>query len=172
MLVQINDPVIVGPSNSFNEIPVLPDDGSWAGPRTAHGGILYSYDDGNPERIIVDDAIVPIPQRLNVGDHFAGSVIGVVDYNFGLFMVELTQSPTVVSGGLAKETTASHDRSSVRKAARSSPFRGARSRRRCSTGSSPPPRPNPNPCVSCSRPTLRTRSYSYSAGSRKRWSTA
>src|SRR5205085_2548109 len=40
MLVQINDPVIVGPTNSFNEIPVLPDDGSWAGPRTAHGGIL------------------------------------------------------------------------------------------------------------------------------------
>src|SRR5438552_1087005 len=107
MLVQINDPVIVGPSNSFNEIPVLPDDGSWAGPRTAHGGILYSYDDGNPERIIVDDAIVPMPQRLNVGDHFAGSVTGVVDYNFGLFMVELTQSPTVVSGGLAKEMTAS-----------------------------------------------------------------
>src|SRR5438105_258114 len=101
MLVQINDPVIVGPSNSFNEIPVLPDDGSWAGPRTAHGGILYSYDDGNPERIIVDDAIVPMPQRLNVGDHFAGSVTGVVDYNFGLFMVELTESPTVVSGGLA-----------------------------------------------------------------------
>ena len=107
MLVQINDPVIVGPSNSFNEISVLPDDGSWAGPRTAHGGILYSYDDGNPERIIVDDAIVPMPQRLNVGDHFAGSVTGVVDYNFGLFMVELTQSPTVVSGGLAKEMTAS-----------------------------------------------------------------
>src|SRR6184192_280556 len=107
MLVQINDPVIVGPTNSFNEIPVLPDDGTWAGPRTAHGGILYSYADGNPERIIVDDGIVPMPQRLNVGDHFAGSVTGVVDYNFGLFMVELTQSPTVVSGGLAKEVTAS-----------------------------------------------------------------
>jgi len=56
MLVQINDPVIVGPTNSFNEIPVLPDNGSWAGPRTAHGGILYSYADGNPERIVVDDA--------------------------------------------------------------------------------------------------------------------
>jgi len=107
MLVQINDPVIVGPSNSFNEIPVLPDAGSWAGPRTAHGGILYSYGDGNPERVIVDDGIVPMPQGLNVGDHFAGSLTGVVDYNFGLFMVELTQSPTVISGGLAKETTAS-----------------------------------------------------------------
>jgi predicted extracellular nuclease len=106
MLVQINDPVIVGPTNSFNEIPVLPDNGSWAGPRTAHGGILYSYGDGNPERIIVDDAMVSIPGGLNVGDHFAGFVIGVVDYNFGLFMVELTQTPVRVPGLLAKETTA------------------------------------------------------------------
>jgi len=105
MLVQINAPVIVGPTNSFNEIPVLPDDGRWAGPRTAHGGILYSYGDGNPERIIVDDGIVPIPPGLNVGDHFAGSVTGVVDYNFGLFMVELTQSPIRVPGTLTKETT-------------------------------------------------------------------
>jgi len=105
MLVQINAPVIVGPTNSFNEIPVLPDDGTWAGPRTAHGGILYSYGDGNPERIIVDDGVVPIPPGLNVGDHFAGSVTGVVDYNFGLFMVELTQSPIRVPGTLTKETT-------------------------------------------------------------------
>ena len=103
MLVQINDPVIVGPTNSFNEIPVLPDNGSWAGPRTAHGGILYSYEDGNPERIVVDDAIVSIPGGLNVGDHFAGSVTGVVDYNFGLFMVELTQAPVRVPGLLTKE---------------------------------------------------------------------
>src|SRR5207253_9691074 len=103
--VQINDPVIVGPSSSFNEIPVLPDAGSWAGPRAAHGGILYSYGDGNPERVIVDDGIVPMPQGLNVGDHFAGSLTGVVDYNFGLFMVELTQSPVRVPGTLTKEIT-------------------------------------------------------------------
>ena len=107
MLVQINDPVIVGPSNTFNEIPVLPDNGSWAGPRTARGGILYStYGDANPERVIVDDAIVPIPGGMNVGDHFAGSLTGVVDYNFGLFLVELTQTPTVVPGLLAREATA------------------------------------------------------------------
>ena len=105
MLVQINDPVVVGPTNSFNEIPVLPDNGSWAGPRTAHGGILYSYADGNPERVVLDDAMVSIPGGLNVGDHFAGSVTGVVDYNFGLFMVELTQSPIRVPGPLTKETT-------------------------------------------------------------------
>jgi hypothetical protein len=105
MRVQINDAVIVGPTNAFNEIPVLPDDGSWAGPRTAHGGILYSYSDGNPERVIVDDAIVPFPGGLNVGDHFAGSITGVMDYNFGLFMVELTTAPVRVPGLITKETT-------------------------------------------------------------------
>src|SRR5439155_1329854 len=101
--VSVGDAVTV--NGSVNEIPVLPDDGTWAGPRTAHGGILYSYADGNPERIIVDDGIVPMPQGLNVGDHFAGSVTGVVDYNFGLFMVELTQSPVRVPGTLTKEIT-------------------------------------------------------------------
>jgi predicted extracellular nuclease len=105
MLVQINDPVITGPTNSFNEISVLPDNGSWAGPRTTHGGILYRYEDGNPERVIVDDAIASIPGGLNVGDHFAGFVTGVVDYNFGLFLVELTQTPIRVPGPLTKETT-------------------------------------------------------------------
>ena len=105
MLVQINNPVITGPTNSFNEISVLPDNGSWAGPRTTHGGILYRYEDGNPERVIVDDAIASIPGGLNVGDHFAGFVTGVVDYNFGLFMVELTQAPVRVPGPLTKETT-------------------------------------------------------------------
>src|SRR5207237_4796129 len=39
MIVQINDPVIVGPSNSFNDMPTLPDDAQWAGPRTARAGI-------------------------------------------------------------------------------------------------------------------------------------
>ena len=105
MLVRINDPVITGPTNSFNEIPVLPDDGAWASVRTAHGGILLRENDGNPERIIVDDAIVPIPGGLNVGDHFAGFLTGVVDYNFGLFLVELTQAPIRVPGPLTKETT-------------------------------------------------------------------
>ncbi|OLC20814.1 MAG: hypothetical protein AUH33_02955 [Chloroflexi bacterium 13_1_40CM_68_21] len=105
MLVQINDALVVGPTNSFNEIPVLPDGGAGAGPRTARGGILYgSYADGNPERIIVDDALVSFP-KVNVGDHFAGSIVGVMGYNFGNFMVELTAAPTAVAGGLARETT-------------------------------------------------------------------
>src|SRR2546427_1969938 len=110
MLVQVNDPFVVGPTNSFNEIPVLADGGTGTGPRSARGGIRYAgYDDGNPERIILDDEILKLAggtiPTVNVGDRFAGSVVGVLDYNFGNFMVELTAVPTAVSGGLAKETT-------------------------------------------------------------------
>ena len=110
MLVQVNDPVVVGPSNSFNEIPVLADNGSGAGPRTGRGGIRYAgYGDGNPERIILDDEVLKLSGRtiptVNVGDRFAGFVVGVLDYNFGNFMVELTAAPTAVPGSLTKETT-------------------------------------------------------------------
>jgi len=112
MLVRVNDPVIVGPTNSFNEIPVLADGGAGAGPRTARGGIRYgSYADPNPERIIVDDEILkaaglgPFPTGISVGDRFAGSLVGVVDYSFGNFMTELTALPTLIAAGTAAETT-------------------------------------------------------------------
>ena len=112
MRVEIPDPVIVGPSNNFNEISVLANDGAGATGRTARGGIKISASDKNPEKIIVDDEILKLtspslfPQQLSVGDHFAGSVVGVVDYNFGNFMVEATQAPTATYGGLAREVTA------------------------------------------------------------------
>ncbi|HEY1294144.1 MAG TPA: lamin tail domain-containing protein [Chloroflexota bacterium] len=110
MRVQINRPVVVGPSNDFNEIPVLADNGANASLRTPRGGILARGDDFNPERIIVDDEILaaahqPFPKGLNVGDSLGESVIGIVDYGFGNFMVELTTPPTRVNGGLQKEMT-------------------------------------------------------------------
>jgi uncharacterized protein len=40
MLVQLNNPVVVGPTNNFGEILVLADDGAGAGIRTARGGIV------------------------------------------------------------------------------------------------------------------------------------
>jgi hypothetical protein len=105
MRVQVNAAVAVD-ATEFGETPVLADNGAGAGPRTARGGILYSYGDGNPERIFLDDEIVrPVP-LLNVGDHFAGPVVGVVDYSFGNFKVELTAVPVRVADGVTRETTA------------------------------------------------------------------
>jgi predicted extracellular nuclease len=109
MLVQINNPVIVGPTNTFNEIPVLPDNGANASMRTGNGGILARSNDFNPERIIVDDEILKLSgktiPRVNVADRFNGALVGVVDYNFGNFMVELTDAPTVTPHNLQKEVT-------------------------------------------------------------------
>ncbi len=110
MLVSIPDPLITGPSNSFNEISVLANNGAGATSRSAHGGVIITAADKNPEKIVVDDEVLkvlglPFPTQINVGDRFAGSVTGVVDYNFGLFMVELTAAPTKVAGGLVRETT-------------------------------------------------------------------
>jgi uncharacterized protein len=110
MRVQINRPVVVGPTNSFNEIPVLADNGANASRRTPRGGILARANDFNPERIIIDDEILkitgqPFPQALNVGDSLGQSMFGIVDYSFGNFMVELTAPPLRTDGGLQKEVT-------------------------------------------------------------------
>ena len=110
MLVQLNTPVVVSPTNGFGEIVLLADYGANAGPRTVHGGIKVgdTYSDFNPERIVVDDAIVGVPDAplVNVGDSFSGAIVGVIDYSFSNFRVLNIQAlPAVAPGGLAREVT-------------------------------------------------------------------
>ncbi len=105
MRVQVDNPVAVGPQTSFGELPVV-DDTPSAGPRTPRGGVLLTPTDGNPERVILDDQILPTPPVANVGDHFDGPAVGVLDYNFGNFMLELTQPLVRVDSGLQREITA------------------------------------------------------------------
>ena len=104
MRVQINNAVAVGPTSSFAEIPVLSDDGANASIRTTRGGIVVRATDFNPERVFLGDAILT-PPTVNVGDHFSGPIVGVMDYSFGNFKLNITQAVTGVSGGLARETT-------------------------------------------------------------------
>jgi uncharacterized protein len=105
MRVQLNDAVAVGPRNSFGEIPVVGDDGANAGVRTPRGGVVVRPGDFNPERVFLDDSLAPTPVA-NVGDHFPGAVVGVMDYSFGNYKLEVTATPATLSGGLARETTA------------------------------------------------------------------
>jgi len=107
MRVQVNNPVATGPSTSFGEIPVLADDGAGASVRTTRKGIAIRSTDFNPERVVLDDAVLAgsTPKDVNVGDHFSGPAVGVLDYDFGNFKLELTSALTRVSGGLTPETT-------------------------------------------------------------------
>jgi hypothetical protein len=107
MLVGVNNAVVVGPTNDFGEIPVLADNGVNAGERTARGGIRVQPGDFNPERIIIDDALVSNPPQVNVGDTFNNLIAGVIDYSFGNFKLLNTAAlPTVTDRGLTPETTA------------------------------------------------------------------
>ena len=107
MRVQVNNPVAVGPTNSNRETFVLADDGAGASLRTNRGGIVVRPTDFNPERIQLDDTLLAGSSPLaHVGDHFSGPAIGILDYNFSNFEINLTAALTTVSGGLAREIAA------------------------------------------------------------------
>ncbi|MFC9972357.1 endonuclease/exonuclease/phosphatase [Spirillospora sp. NPDC127200] len=103
MRVRVEDAVAVGPSRA-GEVPVLPAGGAGAGVRTKRGGILLRADDPNPERVTLDDALVPLP-AMNVGDRLPGAADGVLDYGYGDFKLLLTATPARSGGGLAREET-------------------------------------------------------------------
>lgn len=103
MQVRLQDAVAVGPTR-FGELPVLPAGGAGAGTRTGRGGILQRDGDANPERVILDDALAPLPV-VNVGDRLPGDSVGVVDYALGHFKVLPTATPRHATGGLPREAT-------------------------------------------------------------------
>src|SRR4029078_4728386 len=106
MLLRVPDPVVVGPTNSFGEVWVLANDGAGAGVRTARQGIVVGPADFNPERIqLEDDIVLGATPAANVGDHFTTPAVGVLDYNFGNYELQLTSALARVDGGLVREVT-------------------------------------------------------------------
>lgn len=103
MRVQLNNAVAVGPTSDFGEIPVVGDNGSLAGVRSARGGLVIANTDFNPERVIVDDTLAATP-TVNVGDT-ASSIVGVMDYSFGNFKLLAATAPLFSNNGLSAEVT-------------------------------------------------------------------
>lgn len=101
MWLGLDQPGVTGLRSNFGELPVVP---AGSATRTTRGGIVLLEDDNNPERIMLDDVLAPIP-TAKVGDKLAGVVTGVLDYSFGNFKFQVSQTPTVVDGGLQREKT-------------------------------------------------------------------
>jgi uncharacterized protein len=101
MWLGMNSPEVTGPTSGFREIPVVPAGSSI---RTIRGGIVLRAGDNNPERVMVDDVLAPVP-TVKTGDKLAGLVTGVLDYSFGNFKWLTTPTPGVVDGGVQRETT-------------------------------------------------------------------
>ena len=102
MRVEVRNAVATGPTNNFGEISVIPDGGANASVRTTRGGIIVRPGDFNPERILLDDALVPLPD-VHTGANL-GTVVGVLDYSFGNFKLLATATP-IATGGVSRETT-------------------------------------------------------------------
>jgi predicted extracellular nuclease len=110
MRVQINDAVVIGPTNSFNETWVVGDNGVGSSPLTARNGILIQPGDFNPERIQLEDPLYPGGAAawpdLSVGARLTSPAIGIVDYNFGNFEVLVTDVYSVdTSTQVVREVT-------------------------------------------------------------------
>ncbi|GGC67853.1 endonuclease/exonuclease/phosphatase family protein [Hoyosella rhizosphaerae] len=107
MRVQVDSPEVVGPTNRFGEIVVIPAGGDESLVRTPNGGVVYAYDRPNAMRLHLDDRLLtdpPMPSA-NVGDTLDGSVVGIVDYSFGNFKVQVSDVPTVNPGAAARTAT-------------------------------------------------------------------
>ncbi|POM24719.1 hypothetical protein BTM25_33530 [Actinomadura rubteroloni] len=102
MRVRIKDAVAVGPSRG-GEVPVLPANGRGVPGRTARGGVR-SETGPSPARIVLDDALAPLPS-LDVGDRLPGASDGVLDYGFGDYTLLLTATPPRVAAEPSRETT-------------------------------------------------------------------
>jgi predicted extracellular nuclease len=101
MRVEIDNAAVVGPRTAYGEIPIV---AQGSATRTNRGGIVLQAGDANPERVLLDDVLAATP-TVNVGDTLTGATIGVLDYSFSNFKLQVTSTPTVTSGGIAPETT-------------------------------------------------------------------
>jgi hypothetical protein len=102
MLVQINDAVIVKPSNSTS-VPVVGDNGIKATIISQHGGIVVSNNDFNPERVFI--GFTQKNLTFNVGNRFDGPIIGVMGYANYNYIVETKALPKILTQDKKLELT-------------------------------------------------------------------
>lgn len=123
MLVKIENPLIVGATEKYGEIYVVPNNGEGSEDQiTVNGGIKIKEDDFNPEAITIDDVINQITNdttkkfmdpnmKIRAGDKFDlaedEGLVGVMSYGFGKYKVLNTEKlPDILTKGEKKEVTA------------------------------------------------------------------
>jgi endonuclease/exonuclease/phosphatase family metal-dependent hydrolase len=85
MWVEVEDPVVVGPTSRHGELVVLASNGDSSAPRSSRGGVVREPDNAHPERIIIADRLAPDAPPVAVGARLAGPLAGVMHYSYGAF---------------------------------------------------------------------------------------
>ena len=104
MRVQVNDAIAVSSINSYNEVIVVADMGKNASGLNPDGVLLLAEDDANPERIMLDDKFIQMPE-IRVGDVFTQPIVGIIDYDFGNYRIQPTAKPVFQSKGMVQKIT-------------------------------------------------------------------
>ncbi len=101
MLVAVENPKVVAPPK-YGEVIVVPEN---VETNTDAGGLKISETDYNPERIAID--IDDESFVAKTGDHFNGSIAGVVSYNYSNYKVltDKNELPELVKGETTRDTT-------------------------------------------------------------------
>lgn len=103
MRVRLVTPRATGPANDYGEVWVTME-GAATG-LSVRGALVASNRDANPERIQIDDTLLPQPMpAFDTGD-VLDDVVGVVDYRYGNFEVQPTEAPRLAAHGPGVETT-------------------------------------------------------------------
>ncbi len=91
MLVKVKDAVVVGIAEKYGEIAVIADNGKYATNRTNNGGIRYTYDNEQTQKLIVIDKFIKITKdnkfidpnfTPNPGDKFEGDLEGIIGFDY------------------------------------------------------------------------------------------
>ena len=94
MMVEIEDGIVVGPKNEYNEFYVLPKSFIEMNRLSQQNALLKSEEDENPEKIMVD-AASSFTQKVNVGDELLQPIIGIMDYSFANYKIWTTSNPVL-----------------------------------------------------------------------------
>ncbi|MBN1610531.1 MAG: endonuclease/exonuclease/phosphatase family protein [Polyangiaceae bacterium] len=106
MRVAVEGAIASSGTAASGEVVVLPDQGGWATHRTERGGVYVTPEDFNPERVIVDDALVTGAPLVATGDRFDGPIVGVMGYANGNYRLCNTERlPGVVHAEPSSEST-------------------------------------------------------------------
>jgi predicted extracellular nuclease len=92
MRLQVNDALVVGPTNQYGEIWVVGDGGATATSLTARGGVYIRESDFNPERIQLEDLLYRGTwPELNVGARLTNPAVGVLHYGYSNYELYVTE---------------------------------------------------------------------------------
>ena len=109
MLVQVDDGLVVGPTNAYGETVIQPDLGVGGSPRNARGTLYLTPNDVNPDRVMIAADLDVVGRDnapiANVGDTIPGSLVGPFDYNFSNYKIDVNKIVTGTDINRSNEVT-------------------------------------------------------------------